>query len=115
MDRNNQVCQDPRGVGVWGGGGGGTLILSYIRRLGPFFGVKILNFNICLGFQKNKYFLGMKILWIFFGGHHQIRLYLGVISMHFRVFSLGHGTEWGIFFDIFLGCLKFLIFFWGEG
>ena len=40
--------------------------------------------------------------------------------MHFRVFSLGHGTEWGYFlgllkFQIFLGCLKFLIFFWGEG
>ena len=38
--------------------GGGTLIFSYIRRLGPFFGFKILNFNIFLGFQKNKYFLG---------------------------------------------------------
>ena len=37
---------------------GGTLIFSYIRRLGSFFGVKILNFNIFLGFQKNKYFLG---------------------------------------------------------
>ena len=31
----------PRGVG-----GGGTPIFSYIRRLGSFFGVKILNFNI---------------------------------------------------------------------
>ena len=29
-----------------GGGGGGNLIFSYIRRLGPFFGSKILNFNI---------------------------------------------------------------------
>ena len=38
-----------------GGGGGGTLIFSYIRRHGPFFGFKILNFNIILGFQKNKY------------------------------------------------------------
>ena len=28
----------------------------------------------------------MKILWIFLGGHHKIRLYLGVISMHFGVF-----------------------------
>ena len=26
--------------------GGGILIFSYIRRLGPFFGLKILNFNI---------------------------------------------------------------------
>ena len=40
------------------GGGGGTLIFSYIRRLGSFFGVKILNFNIFGGFQKNKYFWG---------------------------------------------------------
>ena len=38
--------------------GGGTLIFSYIRRLGSFFGVKILNFNIFGGFQKNKYFWG---------------------------------------------------------
>ena len=56
-------------------------------------------------------------------------LYLGVISMHFRVFSQGQGTEWGIFlgmlkFQILFGCLKFLIFyflffilffFWGGG
>ena len=47
------------------------------------------------GFQKNDDLLGMKILWIFFGGPHKIGLYLGVISMHFRVFSLGQGTEWG--------------------
>ena len=31
-------------------------------------------------------FLGMKILWIFFGGPHKIGLYLGVISMRLRVF-----------------------------
>ena len=42
-------------------------------------------------------FGGMKILWIFFGGHHNIGLYLEVISVHFRVFSLGQGTDWGIF------------------
>ena len=36
----------------------------------------------------------MKILRIVFGGHHKIGLYLGVISMHFRVFSEGHCTEW---------------------
>ena len=39
--------------------GGGTLIFSYIRRLGPFFGLKILNFNIFGGFQKNEYFWGV--------------------------------------------------------
>ena len=41
---------------------GGTLIFSYIRRLGPFFGVKFLNFNIFWGFQKYDFFGGMNIL-----------------------------------------------------
>ena len=54
-------------------------------------------------------FWGMKILWIFFGGRHKIGLYLGVISMHFRVFSSGQVTER----RIFLGLLKFQIFFGG--
>ena len=46
----------------------GTLIYSYIRRLGPFFWFKILNFNILFWFsEKNNTLLGMKILWIFFG------------------------------------------------
>ena len=39
--------------------------------------------------------------------------------MHLRVFSESQGTEWRIFFwvakssNIYLGFLKFLIFFWG--
>ena len=37
-------------------------------------------------------FGGMKILWIFLGGHHKIGLYEGVTSIHFRVSSLGQGT-----------------------
>ena len=41
----------------------------------------------------------MKILWIFFWGHHKIGLYFGVIFMHFRVF-VQNG-------DIFLGCKNF--------
>ena len=48
------------------GGGGGIMIFSYIRRLGSFF-VFNLNFYIFWGFQKNEYFWGTKILWIFFG------------------------------------------------
>ena len=32
---------------------GDTLIILYIRRLGPFFGVQNLNFNLFWGFQKN--------------------------------------------------------------
>ena len=48
---------------------GGTLIFSYIRRLGSFLGVQNFEFQYFFGggFQKNEYFLGgMKILWIFF-------------------------------------------------
>ena len=36
-----------------GGGGGGTLKLSVYIGEADFFGVKILNFRIFLGFQKN--------------------------------------------------------------
>ena len=51
-------------VGWWvgecpGGGGGGTLIFSHIRRLRLFFGFKILNFSFLGFFQKNEYFLGV--------------------------------------------------------
>ena len=54
-----------------------------------------------LGVFRKMYFLGgMKILWTWFWCHHKIGLYLGVISMHFRVFSEVQGTEW----DIFWGC-----------
>ena len=42
--------------------------------------------NIWGGFKKINIFWGM-ILWIFFGGHHKFGLYLGVFSMHSRVFS----------------------------
>ena len=41
-------------------------------------------------------FWGMKIFW----GHHKIGLYFGVISVHFRVFSLGQGTEWGMLLGV---------------
>ena len=68
-------------------GGGGTLKFSYIRKLGSFYGFKILNFIIYLGFQKNEYFLGYENFVDIFGVHHKIGLYLGVISMHFGVFS----------------------------
>ena len=51
---------------------GGSLIFSYIRRLGSFFGFKILNFNIFGGFQKNKYFLGYEDFVDIFWGSSQI-------------------------------------------
>ena len=59
------LCLLPQGEGA---GGGGTLIFSYIRRLGSsYLGFKVLNFNIFWAFRKINIFLGMKILWIFFG------------------------------------------------
>ena len=64
--------------------------------------------------------LGYEAFVDIFLGNHKICLYLGVIFKHFRVFSYGQGTEWGIFFytkisNIFGGCLKILIFFGVNG
>ena len=60
------------------GGGGGTPIFSYIRRLGSFFGVQNFEFQYFFFFflggggGSEFFFLGgggcMKILWIFFVG-----------------------------------------------
>ena len=69
-------------------GGGGTLIFSYVRRLGLSFWGSIFGISMYLGvFRKMNILLGMNLLWMIFWGHHKIGLYLGVISMHFRVFS----------------------------
>ena len=88
------------------GGGVGTLIFTYIRvGAGNFLGFKILKFRFISGFQTNEYFLGMNILWIFLGGHHKMRLYIGVISMHFWVFFKAKVQN-----GVFLGLLKFQIF-----
>ena len=85
------------------------------------------------GFQKNEYFFGMKILWIFLGGHHKISLYLHCRG-HFYAFWVffnvkvqnGGGGILGLLkFQIFLGVLEipvffccffcFCFFFWGGG
>ena len=60
-------------------------------------------------------FWGMKILWIFFLSHHKIGLYLGVISLYFKVKVQIGGYLLGLlkFQIFFMGCLKFLIFFGG--
>ena len=99
---------------------GGTLIFSYIRRLGPFFLVQNFEFRYFMGFQKNKYFWGMRILWIFFWGLHKIGIYLEVISMHFKSFFKVKVQNWGYFFgllkfQIFFGVLEIPDIFWGEG
>ena len=75
-----------------------------------------LNFNIFLGFQKNKYFWGMKIFW----GSSQNRTIFRVDFYAFKGLFLRSSYRMGIFFgvckisNIFLGCLKFLIFFGSE-
>ena len=48
----------------------------------------------------------MKILWKLFLDHHKIGLYLGVISLHFRVFLKVKVQD----VDIFRGCLYFKYF-----
>ena len=89
---------------------GGYSDIFIHRRLGSFFLVQNFEFQYFLGvFRKINIFGGMKILWIFFWGHHKIRLYLVVICMHFRVFSFGQGTESGIFL-----VAKILNIFWGA-
>ena len=50
------------------GAQGGTLIFSYIRRLGSFLGVQNFEFHYFLGFQKNEYFLGYEEFVDIFGG-----------------------------------------------
>ena len=75
-----------------------------------------------MGFSKKmNIFGGMKIFLDIFVGHYQIGLFLGVISMHYRVFlkvKAQNGGGGGYFFgrlnfEFFGGCLKFLILFWG--
>ena len=65
-------------------GVGGTLIFSYIHRLGSFFGgFKILNLTILGGFQKNEYFLGYEdFVDIFLGSPQNSTIF----RSHFYVF-----------------------------
>ena len=68
------------------------MFFIYKRRLRSLFWVQNFEFLIFGVFSKTNIFWDMKILLIFSKGHHKIGLYLGVISMHFRVFSKGQGT-----------------------
>ena len=81
--------------------------------------VQNFEFQYFLGFQKNKYFLRYENFVDIFWGHHKIVLYLGVISMYLgsflKVNVQNRGYCLGLLkFQIFLGCLKFLIFLRGE-
>ena len=65
------------------GKGGGTLIFSYIHRLGPFFWVQNFEFRYFWGFQKNKYFLGYEnFVDIFLGSSQNWTIFRG----HFYAF-----------------------------
>ena len=73
--RNSGMCPLPGG-----GGRGGTLIFSYIRRLGPFFWGQNFEFQYFLGFQKNKYFFGCEdFVDIFFGSSQNWTIFRGQI------------------------------------
>ena len=57
-----------QGYSTWGRD---TLKCSYIRRLGPFLGVQNIEFQYFWRVSENLIFWSMKILWIFFVGHHK--------------------------------------------
>ena len=90
-----------QGVMSPGWGGGGTLIFSHIRRLGPFFWIQNSEFQYFLGFsEKWIFFWSMKILWKFFWGHHKIGLVWGSFLCNLVSFFKVKEQNW----DIFLGC-----------
>ena len=68
-------------------GGGSTLKILDIRRLGLFFGVQHFEFKYFRGFFRKMSIFGVLRFCGYFWGSHKIGLYLEVISMHFRVVS----------------------------
>ena len=87
------------------------MIFSYIRRLGPFFwgggGVKILNFNIFWGLQKNEYLGYEDFVDIFWGVITKLEYILGSFPCILGSFLKVKVQNGGYF----LGLLKFQIFF----
>ena len=103
-----------------GGGGGGTLIFSYIRRLEPFFWFQNFEFQYFLGFSEKIIFFGHEYFVDIFGGSSQNWTILSCLFYAFKALFLRsmyriRDIFWGCQnFKYFLGCLKFLIFFWGK-
>ena len=106
--------------------------------MGHFFGLKILNFNIFGGFQKNKYILGYEDFLGVITKLDYIYFFLCILGSFLKVIVQNGDIFWGLMWmmplhlhvnqksdyddmmvakisNIFLGCLKFLIFFGGEG
>ena len=80
----------PRGLG--------TLIFSYIRQLGPFFGDQNFEFQFFEVFRKMNIFLGIKILCIFFRGYHKLGLVLGsFLCMYENIRVHPHHTTPGLY------------------
>ena len=88
---------------------GGTLIFSRIRRLSPLWGVQNSEFQYFFWvFRKMTIFGGMKILWIFFWGHHKIGLVWGSFLCILGSVIKVNVQNWDIFWvakisNIFLG------------
>ena len=76
---NHLTPSIPQGVVLW-------YFHTYVGS-GHFSGFKILNFNIFLGFQKNKYFWGYEDFVDFF-------------FLNFLWLFHGQCTEWGMFFGV---------------
>ena len=92
---------------------GGTLIFSYIRRLGSFFGGQNFEFQYFLGFSEKLTFFGYEHFVNIFWGHHKNGVYFGVISMHLRVKVLRSRYRlWDIFWGWYL--IKISNIFWGA-
>ena len=82
---------------------GGTLIFSYIRRLGPFLGGSKFIISIFLGvFRKNNIVLGYENFVDFLGVIPKMDYFYGLFQ--------GKYTESGYFW----GLQKFKIFFFGA-
>ena len=108
-DRSEISCY-PRGV-LW-------YFHTYVGSV-HFLGLKFWISIFFWAFRKNNIFGGHEDFVDIFWGSSQYWASLRVISMQFRFFFSGQGTELGYFLGLlkfqifFFGCLKFLIFFWG--
>ena len=76
------------------------LVYSYIRRPLAILGVQNFEFQYFWGGLENRIFLGYEDCVDIFWGSSQNWTVFGGISMHFRVFSEGQGTEWRIFLGL---------------
>ena len=98
-----------------------SLFLGFFRKTN-IFGVQNFEFHYFLGFSEKQSFWGYENFVDIFLGHHKVGLHC-IFSGHFYAFyglflRARYRMEdifWvGKISNIFWGCLKFHIFFWGE-